>query len=164
MQLLGGWIDRNYGRTYQDAEKKLSRGLVSGSIMPFFVRPGEVLVSHDPKGIQGYISESWAVREIPSQLSGPGEDGKKKKETWSVKCFSYSYNGRFFRSSSTLLIELESDDENSDIDIAKLQVLPLRLAADEIRIKLERRGRMMWACRNRKLVAYDDEASLYGVS
>ena len=164
MRLLGGWIDQNYGQIYQDADSKFSRGLVSNSTMPFFVRPGEVLVSYDPKGIQGYISESWAVREIPSQLSGRDEDDEKKKETWSIKCWSYSYNGRFSRSSSDLPIEFECGDDHSDIDIAKLQVLPLRLATDEIRIKLERRGRMMWACRNRKLIAYDDKGNVYGVS
>ncbi|KEZ40093.1 hypothetical protein SAPIO_CDS9107 [Scedosporium apiospermum] len=162
MQLLGGWIDRNYGQLYQDAEKKFSRGLVSGSIMPFFLRPGEALVSYDPKGIQGHISKSWVVREEPSRSSSWGKDSEKKKARWTVNCWSYSYNGRFSRSPSKLLIELKSDDEHSDIDIAKLRVLPLRLATDEIRIKLEHRGRMMWACRNRKLVAYDGKASLYG--
>jgi len=164
MQLLGGWIDRNYGRLYQDAEKKFSRGLVSASTMPFFVKPGEVLVSYGTKGIQGYISESWVVREDLPNLLGRGKGGEKKKATWSVKCWSYSYNGRFSRSSSDIRIEFECGDDHSGIDIAKLQVLPLRLATDEIRIKLERRGRMMWACRNRKLVAYDDKASVYGVS
>lgn len=58
MRLLTSWIDENYNDVYTEAEDQFARGYVSSSTMPFFVRPGEVLVLNNHNGIQGYIAET----------------------------------------------------------------------------------------------------------
>ncbi|KAK0752062.1 hypothetical protein B0T18DRAFT_403997 [Schizothecium vesticola] len=163
MQLLSKWIDQNYGQMYSDVDAQFSRGYVSASTMPFFVRPGEVLVSRTRKGIHGYIAESWTSKQDApsrslSRIFDDPADKKQASETWGVSAWSYQYDGRFHRVKSTLHIELrfEDDDNGSEVDIATLNVLPLRFAGDEFRAKLDRRGRLMWACRHRNLIAYDE--------
>ncbi|KAF5700153.1 AAA family ATPase [Fusarium mundagurra] len=157
MLLLTEWIDRNYSEMYSEVETKFSEGHVSKTTMPFFIQPGEVLVSRNEKGIQGYIAESWPVKlhsitSPPDYPNGP----PKVTQTWSVYAWSYGYDGKFYRNSTTLDIDLEFNEDNPDVSIAKLNILPIRFGNSEFRTKLDRRGRTMWACRKSNLVAYKD--------
>ncbi|KAF5581113.1 AAA family ATPase [Fusarium pseudocircinatum] len=157
MLLLTEWIDSNYSEMYAEVETKFPEGHVSKTIMPFFIQPGEVLVSKNEKGIQGYIAESWPVKfdsitSPPDYRNGP----PKVTQTWAVKAWSYGYDGKFYRNSTTLYINLKFDEDNPDVSIAKLNILPIRFGNSEFRTKLDRRGRTMWACRKRNLVAYKD--------
>ncbi|PNP60836.1 hypothetical protein FNYG_14456 [Fusarium nygamai] len=157
MLLLTEWIDRNYSEMYSEAETKFSEGHVSKTTMPFFIQPGEVLVSKNEKGIQGYMAESWPVKSYSTTSPPDYPNGAPKvTQTWSVKAWSYGYDGKFYRNSTTLRIDLEFDEDNPDVSIAKLNILPIRFGSSEFRTKLDRRGRTMWACRKRNLVAYKD--------
>ncbi|KAF5594801.1 AAA family ATPase [Fusarium pseudoanthophilum] len=157
MLLLTEWIDRNYSEMYAEVEAKFSEGHVSKTTMPFFIQPGEVLVSKNEKGIQGYMAESWPVK-LHSTTSPPDypNGAPKVSQTWYVKAWSYGYDGKFYRNSTTLYIDLKFDEDNPDVSIAKLNILPIRFGSSEFRTKLDRRGRTMWACRKRNLVAYKD--------
>jgi hypothetical protein len=154
MKMLTGWIEDNYRGVYDEAEAQLHRGFVSASTMPFLYKPGEVLVCQVTKGIQGYIAVGWLQ-----------QDGLL---SWTARMSTYAYDGRFYRVRASRRILPEFDDENLEVDIATLSVLPLRLAGAEIRNKLQRRGEMMWACRHRNIVACDSESEdikrLQGVS
>ena len=155
MQLLTQWIDHNYSETYAAADERLSLGRVSSSIMPFFIKPGEVLVAKDAKDIQGYIAKSWPttglIRYTPSShTNGP----QKISQPWTIDAWSYKYDGSFYIHSTKLTITLEFDEDNPEVNVAELNVLPLRFGSDEFRTMLEHRGRTMWACRRRNLVSY----------
>ncbi|RKL45098.1 hypothetical protein BFJ72_g3748 [Fusarium proliferatum] len=157
MLLLTEWIDRNYSEMYAEVETKFSEGHVSKTLMPFFIQPGEVLVSKNEKGIQGYIAGSWPGKARSNTLSPDYSNGPPKvTQSWSVDAWSYGYDGKFYRNSITLFINLEFDEDNPDVSIAKLNILPIRFGNSEFRTKLDRRGRTMWACRKRNLVAYKD--------
>lgn len=73
--------------------------------------------------------------------------------------WEYGFDGEFYRHNSTLTIELEFDEDHPEVDMAKLSVMPLRFAGGDIRAKLDRRGRVMWTCRHRNLIAYYDKAA-----
>ncbi|WAO92379.1 Hypothetical protein NCS54_00988500 [Fusarium falciforme] len=121
MRLLTEWIDQNYDGIYAEAERKFERGHVSWSTMPFFVRPGEVLVTKDDKGIQGYIAESWAMEKAaPQPFRSSLREEHHFAGSWSVKAWSYGYDGQFFRQNTILDINLEFDDIHRDIDMAEL--------------------------------------------
>ncbi|KAF4336553.1 AAA family ATPase [Fusarium beomiforme] len=157
MLLLTEWIDQKYSDMYAEAEGKFSAGYVSALSMPFFIRPGEVLVSKNEKGIQGHISGSWPNKNCHFSPQCDYPNGPQKiTQYWSVDAWRYGYDGKFYRNTSTLSINLEFDEDNPDVSIAKLNTLPIRFANSEFSKKLERRGRMMWACRKRNLVAYKD--------
>ncbi|KAF5693478.1 AAA family ATPase [Fusarium globosum] len=157
MLLLTEWIDRNYSEMYAEVETKFSEGHVSKTTMPFFIQPGEVLVSKNEKGIQGYIAGSWPCKVRSSTLSPDYPNGPPKvTQSWSVDAWSYGYDGKFYHNSTTLYISLEFDEGNPDVSIAQLNILPIRFGNSEFHTKLDRRGRTMWACRKRNLVAYKD--------
>ncbi|RBA15443.1 hypothetical protein FPRO05_12517 [Fusarium proliferatum] len=157
MLLLTEWIDRNYSEMYAEVETKFSEGHVSKTTMPFFIQPGEVLVSKNEKGIQGYIAESWPCKAHPDTLSPGYTNGPPQvTSSWYVDAWSYGYDGKFYRNSTTLYISLEFDEGNPDVSIAQLNILPIRFGNSEFHTKLDRRGRTMWACRKRNLVAYKD--------
>nr|RBR00950.1 hypothetical protein FVER53263_01636 [Fusarium verticillioides] len=157
MLLLTEWIDRNYSEIYAEVDTKFSEGHVSKTTMPFFIQPGEVLLSKNEKGIQGYMAESWPVK-LQSTTSPPDypNGAPKVSQAWFVKAWSYGYDGKFYRNPTTLYIDLKFDEDNPDVSIAKLNILPIRFGSSEFRTKLDRRGRTMWACRKRNLVAYKD--------
>ncbi|KAM0230508.1 hypothetical protein ACHAPO_009273 [Fusarium lateritium] len=157
MILLTEWIDNNYSKIHADVEDKFSQGYVSESTMPFFIQPGEVLVSMTEKGISGYIAESWPSKVVanytaPSRPNGP----RKMTQRWAVDAWSYGYDGSFYKDSTVLSLNLEFDEDKPDVSIAKLNVLPIRFGNRDFQTKLERRGRTMWACRGRNLIAYHD--------
>ncbi|GKU06988.1 aaa family atpase [Fusarium langsethiae] len=136
MTLLTEWIDQNYSKMHADVEDKFSQGYVSESTMPFFIRPGEVLVSMNERGISGYIAESWPSHSFTNYAPPPHPNGPRKvTQRW---------------------IDLEFDEDSPDGSIAKLNILPIKFGNQDFRVKLERRGRTMWACRGRNLIAYND--------
>ena len=51
-------------------------------------------------------------------------------------------------------MEIEFENKHPGVDIAKVGVLLLRLSDEEIRTKLDHRGRMMWARRYKNPIAY----------
>ncbi|KAH6954339.1 P-loop containing nucleoside triphosphate hydrolase protein [Fusarium avenaceum] len=159
MLLLAKWIDENYSDMFAEVQSKFSAGYVSESTMPFFIQPGEVLVSKNEKGVQGHIAESWPKKD--STFCSPPEypnEPRKITQSWSVNVWSYKYDGKFYRSHSTLYINLEFDEDNSDVSIEKWSILPMRFGNGEFRTKLDRRARTMWACRKRNLIAYKDNS------
>jgi len=166
MKMLAEWIEHNYSQTYKEAEAQFSRGFVSATSMPFFCRPGEVLVSRTDKGIRGYIADSWADEQPREGSFKERPRERSPKRCWQIKAYSYGYDGHFYRDDTNLRVELDFDDDHPEVDTKDLEVLPLRLASDEFRLKLERRGQMMWACRHRSIVSYDDKGgeTLDGVS
>ncbi|RBR25419.1 uncharacterized protein FIESC28_01856 [Fusarium coffeatum] len=156
MQLLTQWIDNNYGKTHTEVEAHFSRGYISEQTMPFFVRPGEVLVSKTAKGIQGYIAKSWATKvesgDIPSiQPNVPDS----VSQSWKIDAWSYGYDGKFYIKSTTLKVTLEFNEGSLYANIMDLDILPMRLSTKESQTLLERRGKTMWACRKRNLVTYN---------
>lgn len=160
MLLLAKWIDGHYSGMHAEVQSKFSAGYVSESTMPFFIQPGEVLVSKNGKGIQGHIAESWPKEDLRTFGSPPEYPNEPQKITqrWSVEVWSYKYDGKFYRSHSTLYINLEFDEDNLDVSIEKLNILPMRFGNDEFRTKLDRRARTMWVCRKRNLIAYKENS------
>ncbi|RGP66302.1 aaa family atpase [Fusarium sporotrichioides] len=157
MALLTEWIDTNYGKMHTEVEDRFSRGYVSESTMPFFIQPGEVMVSMNERGISGHIAVSWPSHDS-TKYSTPSHPNKPRKVTqrWSVDVWSYGYDGSFYKDYTTLTINLEFDEDSPDASIANINILPIRFGNQDFRTKLERRGRTMWACRRRNLIAYND--------
>ncbi|KAM0544894.1 hypothetical protein ACHAO7_008553 [Fusarium culmorum] len=157
MTLLTEWIDNNYSEMHAAVEDKFSQGFVSEATMPFFIRPGEVLVSMNERGISGHIAETWPTQGLTNYASPSHPNGPRKvTQRWSVGAWSYGYDGKFYKNSTVLTISLEFDEDSPDVSIVKVNILPIRFGNKDFRTKLERRGRTMWACKGRNLIAYND--------
>lgn len=155
MRLLGQWIDQNYSGLYAQAEELFTHGLVSESTMPFLIKPGEVIVSKgkDNKAIRGNMVMSWtyALKDNYSRT---------EKFGWKASTWSYGFDGCFYQVPTDIHVTPKFDEEHPTARISTLEALPLRFASPEFRIKLERRGSVMWNCRYRTLVAYENNGEV----
>ncbi|KAH8625778.1 AAA ATPase [Alternaria alternata] len=70
-----------------------------------------------------------------------------------MNCWSWEYDGNFFRKQTTLSHVWPSSSER--IRITELPVYPLRYAADGVESGLRERGETFWACRRQKYVNYN---------
>ena len=168
MKLLTGWIEDNYGGIYAKVKEQFSRGVVSSSTMPFFVLPQDVLVSRQGNTTQCYTASSWAQKTVAANSFSKvlsAEDKEEVVEIWQVKVWSYGYDGGFYRNYSEVTIRLKLDEKNPEIDITTLEVFPLRFASAELQSLVDRQGRVVWKCRYKSLVSYEEnrEDQLYGV-
>ncbi|GKT49795.1 putative 26S proteasome regulatory subunit MTBMA_c13930 [Colletotrichum spaethianum] len=146
LRLLTGWIDKNYNEFYTEAEGLFTSGFVSCQTMPLFFLPGEVVVSKLGTAIQGHIAEMPISEEDLTS---------RNVSKWCLRAWSYAFDGRFYRQSSNLYLDIDFSN-HKNVNMTELAVVPLRFSSNEIRTKLIRRGKMAWECRHRAFF------SLYG--
>jgi len=178
MRLLTGWIDKNYGTLYDHAEAQLKRGKVSFNTMGFLVRPGDVVVIKENRTASAAIAKAWLNPVTPREQRQGFTAGRRATDwtrnphtttavkpswKWSLKCWSYKYDGQFIKNDQVIDIVLETEDPETEIDICEMQSFPLQYA-DKWREVLQTRGRTFWSCRSRRLVSYHDDSGMYGVS
>lgn len=180
-------IDKGYGYEYESAKLQAQKGMVARQHLKYLFRPGEVLVGKDSVGLQAYIATGWidlsetvhedAEYEHPDSVQrrripryGPlaNTKGNRKLKTyiWTVPAWRWEFNGIFEKRNVNLKVRMSIGYDEESVDIASLNVHPLKYAADGTKTLLERRGRTFWAARHRKFVAYirSDDDELHNVS
>jgi hypothetical protein len=169
---LTSWIDANYSSTYDEADSQFKRGVVRPTSMKYLVRPGDVLVSTSGKDIKAALSTSWLYSETRPELKTlqmeeqDMSSAKNHEWSWKTDVWSYRYDGTFYQQHKSLEIKLQVNSIEEEVNIADLDVVPLRFAEEGVRARLERRGRTFWSCRGKKLVSYDSSTvdGTYSVS
>ncbi|CAG7561233.1 unnamed protein product [Fusarium equiseti] len=155
MQLLTRWIDHNYNDTYAEVDGKFSQSRISEMLMPFFIQPGDVVVSRNGKSIHGYIAASWATKGSSKSTPSPHPNGPRSiSQSWKIDVWCYGYDGRFYINSEQITITLKFDEDDPDFNIEDLNTMPIRFVTSGSQRILERRGRTMWGCRKRNLITY----------
>ena len=175
MQLLCGWIDEHYGAMYDRVNEQLSRKVVSYETMPFLAKPGDVLVSKDAGKWRAHVATSWpsnqnrnikppSIQETAwaSSSTPAGLTEASVTSKWTIQAWSYKYDGRFYRSKSTVDINLKASSMQEEVKMEELNIVPLKYASKEAEPILKKRGESFWSCRNRRLVSYMDENGTYG--
>ncbi|CAI0651082.1 unnamed protein product [Colletotrichum noveboracense] len=175
-RLLTAWIDENYDDLYTRVDAQISRGMVSYVSMDFLFQPGQILVSNALDGVECHLATSWAERKTNHKTRRPllefgtenqrvsKEDQDSKEWSWAIKAWSYCYDGAVRKEAKTLDINLCTGTTEEEVSIKSLNVVPLRFLGEDIRIMLEKRGRVFWECLKRKLVSYRDEKSDFSQS
>lgn len=77
---------------------------------------------------------------------------------WRVEAWSWEFNGSFAKTKLQFDIALPTYEEDHLVQINSLAVHPVRFADDEMKNRLERRGKTFWSCRRKQLVSYQVEA------
>ncbi|KAK4077780.1 uncharacterized protein Triagg1_3474 [Trichoderma aggressivum f. europaeum] len=167
VHLLTNWIDANYSELYDQIDSQFKRGAVSATSLPFLVQPGDVLVRWDAEGVEAFLAMSWLHKKKKnSEIQEHLEDSdwtflsapwSKKFESWEVDAWSYVYSGNFYRVVGRLDINLDVDEAGTEIPIVNLNVFPLRFASQELRERLERRGKIFWNCGYGNYISYDNQ-------
>jgi hypothetical protein len=152
------WIEDSYSSLYDQVDDQLRRHRVSSTSIEFLVRHGYVLVSDNDGVPMGYqaTSRPRAIDVFNTKHGSQSTSGEaKSRRNWEIKSRSYMYAGNFLWKSMTLTLTLETDTEDGEVDITSLEYVPLAHASEEVRQRLEQRGKTFWKCRNKRLVSYE---------
>jgi hypothetical protein len=77
---------------------------------------------------------------------------------WSVEAWSWEFDGSFGKNKRPIEIELPTYEEDQLVQINSLAGYPVRFAENEVKDRLEGRGKTFWSCRQKQLVSYHVEA------
>lgn len=77
---------------------------------------------------------------------------------WRVNAWSWEFAGSFEKKTGPVDIELPTYEQDELVQINSLDVRPVRFAGDEVKNRLEKRGKTFWSCRRKQLVSYQVEA------
>jgi len=83
------------------------------------------------------------------------DDAQVDQGALELHCWTWEFDGRFFKSYHDILVHGPSGEE---ISITELTVWPLRLDRPEVGDSLRQRGEMFWTLRHKKLVGYEAPA------
>ncbi|KAL3470136.1 P-loop containing nucleoside triphosphate hydrolase protein [Aspergillus californicus] len=151
--LLAEWMTDNYEAEYKLVDEQISRGVVTCASMIYLMRPGEILVAQKDDHLESHMCTSWAVETTPPKKD-PGSDGSvDSRRVWEVRGWSYEFDGSFYRKEVNLQVDMDVQDPTEEVELQKLNVIPLRCADPEVRKRLERRGKTYWECREKKFVS-----------
>jgi hypothetical protein len=176
---LTTWIDENYGEMYGRVDTQLQRGFVSYDSVQFLIQPGDAVVVKeksidDEVSYTAKIATSSPVSKTPKKPDNlafevpwktrNSEDNTKFTWIWRVDCWTYRYNGSFYRCPIWIDIKIQAKEINEEVSIQDLNAYPLRYTSSGVKSVLEQRGRTFWTCRERRIVSYEDKNGKYGVS
>jgi hypothetical protein len=173
MKLVVDFIEEGYLAEWQKADTMFESGYVSLTTMPYLVKPGEVIVTIDEGQVFGLVAYSWAYTRAQRPLRDMWQRYLEKTETaipkslWSVNGWAYNFDGEIYKKGQSCELSLSVRTEDEEVKMSELNFYPLRFATQEVREKLELRGKTYWTlCRSQKLVSYqeDDSENLRGVS
>jgi hypothetical protein len=104
-----------------------------------------------PTGKGNYRSRSSSASQILIyETSSPSY--------WRVNAWSWEFAGSFEKKTCPVDIELPTHEQDELVQINSLAVRPVRFAGEEVKSRLERRGKTFWSCRRKQLVSYHVEA------
>lgn len=166
------WIETEYSHLYDKIECQFQRGFVSHNSLEYLVKPGSTIIAPTNEGPKAYEVTSipkmtlvHKISDLEQYLSTLGssensenlsrkEQRDKYTSTWDIGCRTVHYNGIFEYKHKDINLFIESEGRDDDIDITDLSVIPLEYANPDTIARLDRRGRMFWQCRKRKVVSY----------
>ncbi|KAI1737772.1 P-loop containing nucleoside triphosphate hydrolase protein [Xylaria scruposa] len=123
---------------YAEADDLLSRGRINQKHFWKLFGPYQIVVSQERDNAQAFITGTL--------IENPGV-------AYYVDSWSWSFNGNFKRTVTTLEISWPKED-GDEIDITDLNIYPLKFATPEMKYRLKKRGERVWACRHQAYVSY----------
>jgi len=138
LEALHDYVAQRLGTEHAEAEALFAKGLVNEKHWDKLYRPGAVVVTFENEQPLAYVSK------MSPDISN---------NALQLQCWSWAFDGKFFRKSRVFNIPWPSDTIVKAI--TDLQVYPLDRATYQLRDELRSRGETFWACRSRKFLNYD---------
>ncbi|KAG9672488.1 P-loop containing nucleoside triphosphate hydrolase protein, partial [Aureobasidium melanogenum] len=140
---------RNYvmgsmSNDYAEADACFERRETTGRHLTKLFRKGDVLVTR---------REGYQVGLLCKSVSYP------EPRVCELECESWTFDGVFRRRMESLRVVWPSGSSPDAIPIVNLETFPLQFGDDDLRDRLMQRGQMLWDCRFRKYVTYEDSSS-----
>jgi hypothetical protein len=138
LEALYSYLTEILGPEYSEAEALFDRGFVDRQHWAKLFRPGAVIVT-----LEGGQPIAYVCLRCPAVTAG----------SLQLQCFSWAFDGNFFRNKTVLNTHWPSD--SNIVPITDLEVYPLTYGIDGLKDELRARGEIFWACRSRKFVNYN---------
>jgi hypothetical protein len=138
LETLYRYLDEHLAAEYEEAELLFRKGIASRMHWAKLFRPNEVVVTMENEQPRAYLSTVC-----------PSPDSN----TLVLQCWSWEFDGRFWRNQTDLRIQWPSYADT--VSITQLGAYPLRFDQTGLEERLKRRGTEFWSCRKRKLISYD---------
>lgn len=138
LEVLFHYLTDHLAADYEDLARLSAAGFVSQKHWRMLFRPDDTVVTIQDGHIRGFIMKYCRLRN---------------QNTLELDCWSWEYDGNFFREPITIQILWPS--QSKQVAITDLSVYPICYAAEEMQLKLRKRGHTFWGCRRRKYVNYD---------
>jgi len=159
-------LDR-FGAEYSRADSMMSNGIITRQYIKYLFKPGQLVLSKEDRSESAYLTTSWpdfsgVQRQWkPSQMRKTEQTERDMDEDTicSFKGWSWHFHGSFETNSVVLFLRLPESGLD-ELCITDLNVYPLRYASESVQARLERRGRILWSCRFRRLVSYQSQRSV----
>jgi hypothetical protein len=138
LEVLYRYVTERLTSDYEELEKLSAVGIVSQKYWLMLFRPDDTVITIQDGQLRGRAMKSCRLLN---------------QQTLELDCWSWEYDGNFFRNYTTIRIVWPS--RSKQVAIADLPVYPLRYAANGTETKLRERGHTFWSCRRQKYVNYD---------
>ena len=166
------FIKANYDAEYDEADTMFANGRISPRFVPFLFTPNTIVVGKEDGQDMAYMAvespveldlhpKSPSFKVVHASHASNTESTKVKKQKrqhWSLRAWSWSYDGNFQRTDTELFVNYPESHSESKL-IQELNVYPLKYADSILRKRLRERGRKFWECRSRKYVACNSMSS-----
>ncbi|KAH6875244.1 P-loop containing nucleoside triphosphate hydrolase protein [Alternaria rosae] len=123
---------------YQRLAELSAAGVISQKYWPLLFRPNDTVITIKNDQYEAFVITSCRLIN---------------QTTLNMECWTWEYNGNFFRKHFTVTSEWPSSSKQ--VPITQLSAYPVRYAVDGVEYKLRERGCTFWGCRRRKYVNYN---------
>jgi hypothetical protein len=167
------WIETEYGHLYDKIESQFQRGFVSHNSLQYLVKPGSTIIATTNEGPEAYevisipsvslVQKALDLKPNNASILSHSENSEnlssreqraKHTSAWDIDCRIVQFDGIFEYAYKNVHLVIESEGLDDETDITELSVIPLEYANPDTIARLDRRGRMFWQCRKRKVVSY----------
>ncbi|KAG9854832.1 P-loop containing nucleoside triphosphate hydrolase protein, partial [Aureobasidium melanogenum] len=129
---------------YAEADAYFSKNKLTPRHLTKLFRKGDVLVTQRDGNQVGLLCKSVSYSE---------------PRVCNLECESWTFDGVFRRKVEPMRVVWPSGSSLDAISIVALEAFPLRFGGDELKQRLKQRGQMLWSCRFRKYVTYEESSS-----
>ncbi|CAN9251471.1 unnamed protein product [Alternaria alternata] len=132
------YLAKRLSSSYEELAKLSAAGMADRKFWAMLFQPDDIILTTQSGQFRAFtVSSCHLVHE----------------DMLIMNCWSWEYDGNFFRKQITRSHVWPSSSEQ--IRITELPVYPLRYAADGVESGLRERGETFWACRRQKYVNYN---------
>ncbi|KAI1390348.1 uncharacterized protein F4822DRAFT_233403 [Hypoxylon trugodes] len=155
LRLLVSYVTSQYGDEYDAVKKMTDDGKIMTRYLPYLFKPGGVVVQRTANEVRGFLCNSWATPEFrrsPKETSSRKGEGRRH---YFIKARCWTFDGVF--SCKDSLLDWDTDTQNDSVlEVEKLNIFPLEYASKGLKARLRNRGEWFWKCRTRHLVSYHE--------
>ncbi|KAF2020927.1 P-loop containing nucleoside triphosphate hydrolase protein [Aaosphaeria arxii CBS 175.79] len=143
LRVLVGYIRESRGDEFDQATAQFAEGAVGQVHFCKLFSLGDIVVRDTSTGPLAYQITNLAI----------------ESHTVRIDCFSWDFNGEFFKSKQRFTVHWPSNAK--EVRIETLEIYPLRYSNSGQRLRLEQRGSKFWNYRERTLVDYEYKGISY---